>query len=205
MPLIDKTQKDRISAAITSAEARTSGEIVAVIAPESASYLSVPFMIAALLALLVPWPFIHFTWMTVQSIYLIQLAVFAALVLALLPRPIRFRLVPRSILDTRAHRRAVEQFMSHNLDTTVGRTGVLIYVSVAERYAEIIADDGLSGKVAKGAWQSIVEDMTESIGAGEPETGLTRAIERVGAILAEHAPGDGASPRRLPDHLVVLE
>lgn len=205
MPLIDQAQQDRISAAITAAEARTSGEIVAVIAPESASYLSVPFMIAALLALLVPWPFIHFTWMTVQSIYLIQLVVFGALVLALLPRPIRFRLVPRSILDTRAHRRAVEQFLSHNLDTTVGRTGVLIFVSVAERYAEIIADDGLNGKVAKGAWQVIVEDMTASIGAGEPETGLTRAIERVGALLAEHAPGDGTSPRRLPDHLVVLE
>lgn len=205
MPLIDQAQQDRISAAITAAEARTSGEIVAVIAPESASYLSVPFMIAALLALLVPWPFIHFTWMTVQSIYLIQLVVFAALVLALLPRPIRFRLVPRSILDTRAHRRAVEQFLSHNLDTTVGRTGVLIFVSVAERYAEIIADDGLNGKVPKGAWQVIVEDMTASIGAGEPETGLTRAIERVGALLAEHAPGDGTSPRRLPDHLVVLE
>ena len=76
---------------------------------------------------------------------------------------------------------------------------------MAERYAEIIADDGLNGKVPKGAWQAIVEDMTASIGAGEPETGLTRAIERVGTILAEHAPGDGTSPRRLPDHLVVLE
>lgn len=205
MPLIDQAQQDRISAAITAAEARTSGEIVAVIAPESASYLSVPFMVAALVALLVPWPLIHFTWMTVQAIYLIQLFIFAVLVLALVPRAVRFRLVPRSILDTRAHRRAVEQFLSHNLDTTAGRTGVLIFVSVAERYAEIIADDGLNGKVAKGSWQEIVDEMTAAIGAGRPEDGLSRAIERVGRLLAEHAPGDGTSPRRLPDHLVVLE
>ena len=49
------------------------------IAPESATYLSVPALVAALVALLVPWPFIHFTWFTVQWIYVMQLLVFLAL------------------------------------------------------------------------------------------------------------------------------
>lgn len=205
MTFIDTAARARISAAITSAEARTTGEIVAVVAPESASHLSVPVMVAALLALLVPWPFIHFTWMKVQTIYLIQLAVFVGLLAALLPRPIRFRLVPKAILKTRAHRRAVEQFLSHNLSSTEGRTGVLIFVSIAERYAEIIADDGLHGRVAKPEWQAIVDAMTARIGAGEPEAALIEAIASVGRLLTTHAPGDGSQGKKLPDHLIVLD
>lgn len=205
MAFISDEARAKISAAITTAETRTRGEIVAVVAHESATYLSVPFMIAALVALLAPWPLIQFTWMKVQTIYLLQLVSFLVLVGLLLPRPIRFRLVPRSILTSRAHRRAVEQFLSHNLSNALGRTGVLIYLSVAERYAEIIADAGLHGTVPQDEWRKIVDALTSRIAGGEPDLALITAIEDVGAILARHAPPDGTPSRRLPDHLIVLD
>jgi putative membrane protein len=203
--LISESDRKRIAEAITGAEGRTSGEIVAVVAAESASYLSVPFLVASVIALAVPWPFIFFTWVSVQSIYGLQLAVFAAVLALALPRPIRFKLVPRPILIQRAHRRAVEQFLVQNLHTTQGRTGVLIFVSVAERYAEVLADAAIHGKVPGAAWQAIVDKLTEAIGQGRAADGFIGAVEAVGAMLAEHFPPGSADRAELPNHLIVLD
>jgi putative membrane protein len=205
MSLISADDQQRISAAITDAETRTSGEIVAVVTVDSASYLSVPLLIAAAVALFVPWPLIYFTWIQVQWIFALQLAVFLLLTLLLMPRAIRYHLVPRSIQRSRAHRRAVEQFLAQDLNTTAGRTGVLLFVSVAEHYAEIIADAGLHDKVEQSAWQAIVDEMTADIGAGRADTALITAIGRIGGLLARHFPARAGDIRRLPDHLIVLE
>lgn len=205
MSLVNEADRQLIADAIRAAESRTSGEIVAVIAPESASYLSVPVLIAALLALLVPWPFIYFTWFTVQWIYMMQLVVFLVLLAILMPRPARYRIVPKSIQRTRAHSRAIEQFLVHELDSSVGRSGVLVYVSVAERYAEIIADQGLHGKVSTGEWQAIVDEMTALIGDEKPGEAIAGAVTKVGAIMTTHFPATGNDVRRLPDHLIVLD
>ena len=189
----------------TAAENRTSGEILAVVTAESASHLSVPFLIASLVALIVPWPLIYFTLTGIHVIYAIQLAVFAVLLAVLLPRQIRFRLVPRSILESRAHRRAVEQFLTLNLHTSPGQTGVLIFVSVAERYAEIIADGALHAKVEPSAWKQVVDELTRSIGEGRPGDGFVKAIESVAEPLARHFPPGSGNTHAFPDHLVVLD
>src|SRR3954466_4652218 len=115
MTLVSETDQRRIADAIAEAERTTSGEIVAMIAPESSSYLHVPFLWAALVALAVPWPFVFWTWWPIQHIYLVQLAVFAALVVILMPPPLRPALVPQSVKHARAHRRAVEHFLAQNL------------------------------------------------------------------------------------------
>jgi putative membrane protein len=205
MALVNGDGQKRISAAIEAAEKKTSGEIVAVIAADSSAYLHVPFMWAALVALLVPWPFIHFTWMTVHMIWLIQLVVFVLLFVLILYRPVRFALVPGTTKRLRAHRRAVEQFLTQNLHTTDGRTGVLIFVSVAERYAEIVADAGIHKKVPDAEWQSIVDELTTAIGAGRAADGFIAAVDAIGRKLAVHFPPGTIDPTRLPNHLIVLE
>jgi putative membrane protein len=152
----------------------------------------------------VPWPLIHFTWVSVHKIYVVQLLVFFALLLLLLLRPVRYWLVPRSIKHSRAHRRAVEQFLAQDLHTTAGRTGVLIFVSVAERFAEILADTGIDKKVPKGTWTSIVGDLTALISNDRPADGFVKAIEDTGQHLAKHFPPGSRDPNELPDHLIVL-
>ena len=204
MTLISDEDRTRVADAITSAEAKTSGEIVAVIAPQSASYLYVPFLWGALVALAVPFPFIFWTWWPIQHIYLLQLAVFAVVASCLMYRPARMLLVPRSVKHSQAHRRAVEQFMAQDLYTATGRTGVLIFVSAAERYAEIIADAGIHAKVPDSTWKAIVDDLTDEIGAGRPGDGFVRAIEAVGSHLAEHFPPGSQDSNALPNHLIVL-
>jgi putative membrane protein len=204
MGLMSEADQERIARAITAAESKTSGEIVAIIAAESSSYLYVPFLWAAILALLVPWPLIYFTWVSVQWIYLIQLGVFVGLLAALMARRVRHALVPPSVKRSRAHRRAVEQFLAQNLHTTTGRTGVLIFVSVAERYAEIIADSAIEARVPKGTWQTIVDDLTRHITSGRASDGFVSAIEAVGSHLAQHFPPGSRDENELTDHLIVL-
>jgi putative membrane protein len=201
---IPTADEKRISAAIAMAEKSTSGEIVAVVAAQSDSYAYAPFLWAALFALLVPWPFIFFTWWPIQWIYLLQLVVFAALATLLTIGGWRHRLVPRSVKRHHAHGRAVEQFLVQNLHTTQGRTGVLIFVSVAERYAEILADKGIHAKVPAGTWQSIIDDLTHAIGQGNTADGFVKAIEQTGSILAAHFPPGTHDPNALPNHLIVL-
>ena len=204
MSLFSASEEERISAAIAAAERKTSGEIVAVVADSSDSYLYVPFMWAALAALLIPWPLIHFTWVTVQWIFVVQLLVFLVLLALLWPKHIRTLLIPKSIRTRHAHRRATEQFIVQNLYTTEGRTGVLIFVSVAERHAEILADKGIDEHVAPGTWQEIVDDLTSHISDGKAADGFVNAIERSGKYLAQHYPPGRANPNELPDHLIVL-
>lgn len=204
MSLISAKDEERISAAITEAERNTSGEIVAVLAEQSSRYQHIPFMWAALLALVIPWPLIYYTWMQVQWIFFIQLLVFLALLaLAWHPR-VRTSLVPKAILNANTRRRASEQFLAQNLHTTEGRTGVLIFVSLAEKRVEVIADSGIDALVPKGTWQKIVDELTADIGAGRAVEGFERAIKSVGDLLAAHFPPGEADPNALPDHLIVL-
>ena len=203
MTLVSDADKRRIGDAITQAERNTSGEIVAVIAPQSSSYLYVPVVWAALAALAVPWPFVFWTWWPIQHIYLLQLGVFAALVAILMPLPMRLALVPQSVKHARAHRRAVEQFLAQNMHTTVGRTGVLIFVSAAEHYAEVLADAAIHARVPQSVWQTIVDDLTDHIGKGQAGDGFVRAIAVAGEHLARHFPPD-THAHTLTNHLIVL-
>jgi putative membrane protein len=157
------------------------------------------------IALLVPWPLIHFTWWPSTWVYGAQLVTFIGLLAVMLPRPVRYWLVPPSIKRARARRRALEQFLVQNLHTTAGRTGALIFVSVAERHAEILADAGIEQRVPKATWQAIVDQLTHEIGAGRAVDGFVAAVESVGMHLATHFPPGTADANELPDHLIVIE
>jgi putative membrane protein len=118
---------------------------------------------------------------------------------------LRFAIVPSSIKRARAHQKAVEQFLAQNLHTTKGRTGVLIYVSFAEHYAEVIADDGIYKKVPQKTWNGVVSTLTTHLGRGQRTQGFIAAIETCGKILAEHFPPGRIDQNELPNHLIVLD
>jgi putative membrane protein len=199
------TEDDRraITAAIRAAEQRTCGQIVCVLARSSSDYSAVPIQWAALLALVAPWPLIYFTQLTVQRIFLIQIAVFIAAALILSWSPLRMALVPRAVRRARAHRGAIEQFFLRGLANTRHRCGVLIFVSLAEHYARIVADQGIAAKVPQSAWQEAVDALTAHMRAGEIGRGFIAAIERCGDVLAAHAP-PADPPDELPDRIFVL-
>jgi putative membrane protein len=158
---------------------------------------------SSLLALFTPWPLIYFTQWSVQRIFSAQLIVFLVAALVFSWSPLRILLVPRAIQRARAHRAALEQFVLRGISRTRNRCGVLIFVSVAEHYARIIADDGVAQKVHAAEWQAAIDTLTMHMRDGQIAAGFIAAIERCGAILAQHAPPDG-SANALPDRLYVV-
>jgi uncharacterized membrane protein len=97
--------------------------------------------------------------------------------------------------------RAVAMFGKLRVWDTEHNNGVLIYVLLAERAIEIVADRGLASRVDPGEWQRIVERMQGAFRAARFEDGLTQALEEVSALLVAHfqlAPG-GVSANELPD------
>jgi putative membrane protein len=194
---------DAIAAAIRAAEARTCGQIVCVLSHASSDYAYVPILWSTVLALLAPWPLIYFTHWSVQKIYLWQLAIFVAAGLVFSWMPLRMMLVPRSLRRALAHRAALEQFVVRRIANTKNRSGVLIFVSLAEHYARIIADDGIAQKVHNADWQAAIDALTAHMRDGRIAAGFIAAVERCGTVLAAHAPPDG-SPNTLPDRLYVM-
>ena len=118
---------------------------------------------------------------------------------------VRFALVPRGVKRARAHEKAVEQFLVQNLHTTSGRTGILIYVSVAQRFAEVIADAAVYKQVPPETWVEVVDLLIAHIVRGQRTEGLIAAVEACGRILAKHFPPRPADQNELPNHLIVLD
>lgn len=202
--MISAADKARVVEAIRIAETRTSGEIFCVIAHASSSYRLVPIAWAALLALLVPLPLIYLTALPVGVIYLAQLAVFAAAAALMSLPALRFRVVPRRAMRERAHVEAMRQFLAQGLHLTERRTGVLIFVSVAEHYAEIIADEGINARVAPTVWREAIAAAIAAIRDGRPGDGLVAAVERCGEVLAVQFPPGAINRDELPNKVVEM-
>jgi putative membrane protein len=200
---ISNEDRAAIAAAIRAAEQTTSGQIVCVLMRSASEYFYVPVLWAAFLALVSPWPMVVLTEWSVQRIFLVQFLVFAFALLVLSWPPLRIALVPPGIRRARAHRAAIEQFFARGLARTSDRTGVLIFVALAERYARIIADDGITSKVGNREWQLAVDALTTHMRDGRIAQGFIAAIERCGAVLAEHAPPSGPG-NELPDRIYVM-
>ena len=200
---ITKEDHDAVAAAIRDAEERSCGQLVCVLAHASSTYAHVPILWASMLALLLPWPLIYWTGWSVQRIFVAQLALFLVAGLTLSWMPLRLALVPRPVRRAHAHRAAVEQFFLRHVSHTQNRSGVLIFVSLAERYARIIADEGIAAKVPNAEWQAAIDALVAHMRDGRIAAGFIAAIERCGAVLAAHAPPDG-SPPALPNRLYVI-
>jgi putative membrane protein len=105
----------------------------------------------------------------------------------------------------RVRQRAEEQFMAKNLHATRERTGVLIYVSAAERMAELVADEGIDAVVAPGTWDRAMAALVAGLKRGEAAAGFVAAIRQCGAVLAERFPARADdNPNELADAVVII-
>jgi len=205
--MISDADKTRVTEAIRAAETKTSGEIFCAIAAHSSSYRLVPVAWASAFALLVPLPLIYlpfFAGTPASTIYLVQLLAFVLFAIGLSRPGIRFLIVPRGMKHDRAHAEALRQFWAHGLQNTQNRTGVLIFASQAERYAEIVADAGINEKVGPEIWQRAVDTLIANVKAGKPGDGFVAAVEQCGAVLAQHFPPSALNRDELPNKLVEI-
>ena len=200
---ISEQDRARIAAAIHAAEQKTAGDIVCVLMRSSSSYSYAPLLWASFIALLSPWALIAATQISVVRILALQVVIFVVAGLLLMWTPLRMALVPRAVKRTRAHRAGMEQFFARGITQTKNRMGVMIFVSLAEHYAHVVADDGIAARVDHAVWRETVDALTSQIAQGRIADGFVAAIGRCGAVMAEIAPADGAS-HVLPDRIYVL-
>ena len=201
---ISIADRARISTAIRAAEARTSGEIVCVLAQTSSDTTALPILLAAIVALALPWLLVAFTASSVNRVLLLQLITFFGLVAMLcLPR-LRVALIPRALRRAAAHRVAMEQFMIRGVAHKKERTGVLIFVSLAERYARIIADEGIAARVPQTEWQRAIDALITSVTNGHIADGFIAAIDVCGNVLATNFPRSETSRDELPDRIHLI-
>jgi len=214
----------RVSAAIAAAEASSNGEIVAVATPLSDSYHDVAlhwalvplFAVLAWAAIrpsaLVWWyNFLFGGWNpepTLGQLFTL-LMFFAALkftvaLLILKWMPLRLALTPAATKHRRVRRRAVTVFRAAAERRTVGRTGILIYLSMGERRAEIVADEAILKVTDDSTWGDAMAALVEQVREGRPGDGICAAIERVGAVLTEHFPRSADDANEIPDKLIEL-
>jgi len=224
MPRFSEADHALVTEAVARAERSSDGEIVTIVAPRSDAYHDVGLHYAALAMLLVPtagavlpqgwidWILgLVFGWNTGLSFRLGMLFLVVAMALvflivrfALAWMPLRMALTPASTKTRRVRRRAIELFRAGTEKRTKGRTGILLYLSLIEHRAEIVADEAIHGRVDADVWGEAMAALVEGVKSGRPGEGMARAVEKMGEVLAGCLPPTLDNPNELPDRLIEL-
>jgi len=218
----------RVSTAVSKAEEHSAGEIVTILTDRSDGYSDVALAWAGASSLLVLcalaiapdfylglYERLSGGWVqewTPQDIFIVAAMVaalkFASVMLIQLWQPLKFLLIPPPVKTARVHDRAIRAFRigaeRRTHGRTHGRTGILIYLSMREHRAEIVADDTITAKVDAGVWGDAMEAMLAELKQGRTADGMITAVEKVGAVLAEHFPRAEDDINELPDRLIEV-
>ncbi len=221
---VSEADHQLVSAAVAEAELHTSGEIVTIVTDMSDDYDDIALIWASIVAfvalsvvafvpdfyrnlahdLLGGW---DHNWTAGEYLALLFLFLGAKWLgtwLLLKWRPLRLALTPKHIKQRRVRARAVELFKVGTESKTVGRTGVLLYLSMREHRAEIVADQSIADKVAPEIWGDAMLALLKKVRKAEPGAGMAEAVRQMGVVLAEHFPKGSENPNELPDRLIEI-
>jgi putative membrane protein len=224
MAYLSEEEHLRVTAAVSAAEAHTAGEIVTIIADRSDGYNDVnlawsalfaflllsllPFIADAVLDALAPF---HGGWNVAWeapgifgAAAAIGIVAFLLATAVQLWTPLKFALIPGRIKTDRAENRAIDLFKASAESRTHGRTGILIYLSMQEHRAEIVADEAITALVPDDTWGEAMAAMLAELKHGRIADGMIAAVGRVGVVLAEHFPRADDDRNELPDRLIEL-
>jgi putative membrane protein len=221
---LSEADHDIVTAAVAAAELNTSGEIVTVVAAKSNDYDDVALVWASVIAFLAMSVIALFPefyrglydqltggwgheltanqWLgTVIAVGVLK---WIGMWLILLWRPLRLALTPRAIKAQRVRARAIDLFKVGTEAKTIGRTGILLYLSLKEHRADIVADEAIAAKVAPEIWGDAMAALVEQVRAGRPGEGMAAAVAQMGVVLAAHFPKGDDRVNELPDRLIEL-
>ena len=213
-----------VTAAVADAEQHTSGEIVTIVTDLSDHYDDIAMAWASAVAFLALVSYATFPdfyiglitrlsggwgheYTTGEYVALLVTAVALKWVgtwLILKWTPLRMALTPKATKLARVRNRAISLFKVGTESKTQARTGVLLYLSMKEHRAEIVADEAIASKVAPEVWGDAMVALLDQVKAGNPGAGVAAAVAQMGLVLAEHFPKGSINPNELPDRLIEL-
>lgn len=204
---------DPVRAAIEAAEQRSGAEYFAVLALRSSDYRmeALTFLAFWLLACVLMM-LLGLNWFlgslppaTVLIVAAGQLAAFVSFWIVLRAWPwLGVYLVPARIARERAHLNAVRQFRAHGIDATDSRNGVLVFVSLAERYGEILVDRGIEEALGRQPFLDEIARLTRACADGDCQWAIAQSITRLSEVIGEAIPPGRDNANVLADRLVIL-
>jgi putative membrane protein len=217
------TDRARIRDAVATAEATTEGEIVVVLARRSDAYHDVGLHMAVLAMLLVlaatalwpgwllafhgwaePWGDGPTPLFLLTTLAWVQGAVFLIVRYGCAWMPLRMALTPASTKARRVHARALLLFRAAAERRTVAATGVLLYLSLDEHRAELIAEAAIHDRVDQAVWGDALAALLIALKQDRAADGIVQAVGAIGQVLAEHFPTGDRQMNELPDRLIEL-
>jgi putative membrane protein len=195
------SEQDRhaVRACVTEVEKSTSGEIVPMVVSSSYHYpmsnMIGGLIFALLIAVAVTLAYsIRKSWggVTAMDLWLFP-AVFAVTFLLFhelvkrIPRLKRI-FITKAEFTEEVEEAALTSFYRNGLNNTRDRTGILIFISIFERKAYVLADEGINAKVDKAVWQEVIDLVVNGIKERKQVEGICSAVRRCGGLIREHFP-----------------
>lgn len=199
----------KVEAAVRRAEKRTRAELVPALAMQSSPMGHAPALGACLLLLawalggwslwrqLLPWGSALAPWLDGLTLALLGAG------LGSRPR-VRAWLTPAADKEQAVQKAAKSAFYRFGLDGTEGRTGVLLYVSLAERRAVVLADEAIAAKLPETAWTEVCDKVLAGASRGDLAGGYEDALDHAAGLLAKRFPAGKRNPDELSDRLRIL-
>lgn len=205
MKNISNETKLNIEKAIEKVEQKSSCELVAVITKQSGDYTFIALLVASILTLILPAFILVFRpFVDTLLVYQIQIVFFVIVFLLLSIENILIWFLPKSILHKKAKFKAFETFHILGLQKTSNHQAVMIYVSVYERYVQILTDSAISSQIDNSVWQKTVDKFITRVKNQEFEDGYLKAIKEIGKILIEKFPVQENDKNELSNHLIEI-
>jgi putative membrane protein len=227
--LLTEQDQLKVKAAVEAAEKRTSGEVVCVLARQSGDYLETPLAWAGGISMIVPAVALILGWLpgpitkllegwtiahtgavdsavahALTAYVVVQAILFIITTLIISIPSVRLALTPTALKREHVQRRAREQFAAQGMYLTQERTGLLVYASLAERQAVVIADQGVAAKLPAKSWDEVVVALTNGMKASDPGGGFAAAISKAADLMEGPLPRLPDDKNELPDTVIEL-
>lgn len=208
--MISQEELNQIKNAVIAAEKKTSGEIVPIIVRRSSTIGHVPLVIICLFSALyfafdIPYwqrEYVgdHWLWYIVDA-----LIIFGVTLIFSRIQWVQRNLVSQGDREEQVQMRAELEFYESNIKNTKSSTGILLFVSLLERRAVVLADSAINEKVKKETWTEVCETLVAGLRAGSMAKGFCGAIDKSQAILSSHFPIQPDDTNELSDSLIVKD
>jgi putative membrane protein len=205
---LSEAQLKQIEEAVKAAERTTRGEIVPVVIAQAREYpeawllLALAGGVASGLASFAAHELWGAGWSLTVGRFALEVLLGSALgLLAGLSATLRRLAVGREDLAEAVSIRAAAEFTRHGVMNTGDRCGVLLFVSLFEHRAELVADRGIHSAVPSGYWQAELDRMMVEVHAQGLAAALCSGITRIGALLSERFPREAGTTNELADTL----